>query len=99
MGTIPLVLRLQYLKYQIKGSILLPYFLRHPKDQALPQRLIDHLETHLGETRGKIDLDTPLTWAPDNRVIRALFATLFRRFYSFSPQRIPRDSSKWPGQG
>ncbi len=88
MGTVPVVLRLQYLKYQIKGSNLLPYFLYHPKDQALPQRLIDHLETHLGKIRGKIDLDTPLTWAPDNRVIRALFATLFRRFYSFSPQLL-----------
>lgn len=83
-----MVLRLQYLKYQIKGSALLPYFLNFPKDQALPQRLIAHLETHIGKPRGKIDLDTPLTWAPDNRVIRALFATLFRRFYSFSSQQL-----------
>lgn len=84
-----MVLRLQYLKYQIRGSSLLPYFLNHPKDQALPQRLIKYLEAHLDEAKGQIDLATPLTWAPDNRVVRALFATLFSRFYSFSPQLLP----------
>lgn len=82
------MLRLQYLKYQIRGVSLLPYFLNFPKDQALPQRLIDYLEGHLGEARAQIDLDTPLTWAPDNRVVRALLATLFNRFYSFSPHLI-----------
>jgi predicted nuclease of restriction endonuclease-like RecB superfamily len=81
-------LRLQYLKYQIRGSSLLPYFLLYPKDQALPQRLIEYLETNLGKNRGNLDFDTPLTWAPDNRVVRALFATLFNRFYSFSPQEL-----------
>ncbi len=83
-----MVLRLQYLKYQIRGSSLLPYFLNFPKDQALPQRLIEYIETNLGESRGNLDLDTPLTWAPDNRVVRALLATLFNRFYSFSPQEL-----------
>jgi predicted nuclease of restriction endonuclease-like RecB superfamily len=82
------VLRLQYLKYQIRGASLLPYFLNFPKDQALPQRLIDYLEEHLGKIREQIDLDTPLTWAPDNRVVRALLATLLSRFYSFSPRLI-----------
>ncbi|MFX1318109.1 MAG: DUF790 family protein [Promethearchaeota archaeon] len=85
-----MVLRLQYLKYQIRGINLIPYFLNHPKDQALPQRLIDYLEAHLGESRGEIDLDTPLTWAPDNRIVKALFATLFSRNYSFSP-RVLKD--------
>ncbi len=88
MGTVPVVLRLQYLKYQIRGSTLIPYFLNSPKDQALPQRLIEYLETHLGESRGAIDLDTPLKWAPDNRVVRALLATLFTRFYAFSSQLL-----------
>ncbi|MFX1510274.1 MAG: DUF790 family protein [Promethearchaeota archaeon] len=83
-----MVLRLQYLKYQIRGSSLLPYFLIFPKDQALPQRLIEYLESNLGKRRGNLDLDTPLTWAPDNRVVRALFATLFNRFYSFSQQEL-----------
>jgi predicted nuclease of restriction endonuclease-like RecB superfamily len=83
-----MVLRLQYLKYQIRGLTLIPYFLNHPKDQALPQRLIDYLEAHLGQSRGEIDLDTPLTWAPDNRVVKALFATLFHRNYSFSPRLL-----------
>ncbi|MFX1576581.1 MAG: DUF790 family protein [Promethearchaeota archaeon] len=84
-----MVLRLQYLKYQIRGSSLLPYFLNYPKDQALPRRLIKYLEAHLDEVKGQIDLDTPLTWAPDNRVVRALLVTLFSRFYSFSPQLLP----------
>ena len=83
-----MVLRLQYLKFQVRGSTLHPYFLNYPKDQALPQRLIDYLETHLGENKGKLNLDTPLTWAPDNRVVRALLTTLFSRFFSFSPQLL-----------
>jgi predicted nuclease of restriction endonuclease-like RecB superfamily len=87
-GDRAVVLRLQYLKYQIRGSTLHPYFLNFPQDQALPQRLIDYIETHLGEPRGRIDLDTPLTWAPDNRVVRALLTTLFTRFYSFLPRLL-----------
>ncbi len=83
-----MVLRLQYLKYQIRGLNLIPYFLNHPKDQALPQRLIEYLEAHLGESKGEIDLDIPLTWAPDNRVVKALFATLFSRNYSFMPRLL-----------
>ena len=58
MGTISVVLRLQYLKYQIRGSTLLPYFLTFPKDQALPQRLIEYLENQLGKHKGKIEVDS-----------------------------------------
>jgi predicted nuclease of restriction endonuclease-like RecB superfamily len=83
-----MVLRLQYLKYQVKGMQLLPYFLFHPQDQALPQRLIDHLETNVTKPQNSVDLDSPLTWAPDNRIVRALFTTLFRRYYSFNPLDI-----------
>jgi predicted nuclease of restriction endonuclease-like RecB superfamily len=83
-----MVLRLQYLKYQVKGMQLLPYFLLHPQDQALPQRLIDHIEAHVAKPQYTVDFDAPLTWAPDNRIVRALITTLFRRFYSFTPLEI-----------
>jgi len=83
-----MVLRLQYLKYQIKGMQLLPYFLIYPQDQALPQRLIDHLEAHVTKPQNSVDFEAPLTWAPDNRIVRALFTTLFRRYYSFAPLDI-----------
>ncbi|MFX0168079.1 MAG: DUF790 family protein [Candidatus Hodarchaeota archaeon] len=83
-----MVLRLQYLKYQVKGTQLFPYFLLHPRDQALPQRLIDYMEGHIGEPKRSIDFDTPLTWAPDTRIVRALLSTLFRRYYSLNPQEI-----------
>ncbi len=83
-----MVLRLQYLKYQIKGVNLLPYFLDCHKDQALPQRLIDFFETNIMKLRRSIDLDEPLLWAPDNRIVRALLATLMGRFYTFTPQQI-----------
>lgn len=57
-------------------------------DQALPQQLIDHFETYVGQSRKSIDFETCLTWAPDNRVVRALLATLLNRFYSFKPHTI-----------
>ncbi|MFX1491465.1 MAG: DUF790 family protein [Promethearchaeota archaeon] len=82
------MLRLQYIKYQIKGTRLLPYFLAAPLDQALPQRLIDYFETHIEKIREIIDFEEPLTWAPDNRVVRALVATLLNRFYSFFAHQL-----------
>ncbi len=88
MGIAAMVLRLQYLKYQIKGNHLLPYFLAHPMDQALPQRLIDFFEVHIEKTRGSIDFEKSLTWAPDSRVVRALIATFLSRFYEFSPNQL-----------
>ncbi|MFW9830637.1 MAG: DUF790 family protein [Candidatus Thorarchaeota archaeon] len=83
-----MVLRLQYLKYQVKGRQMVPYFLAFPFDQALPQKLIEYFEEHLGKPRALVNFDTPLRWAPDNRVVRALFATLFNRFYSFVSNTI-----------
>ncbi len=88
MGIAALVLRLQYIKYQIKGTHLLPYFLTTPLDQSLPQRLIDYFESHIDKIRDNIDFEEPLTWAPDNRVVRALTATLLNRFYSFSSHQL-----------
>jgi len=83
-----MVLRLQYLKYQVKGLQLFPYFLIYPQDQALPQRLINHLEAHVTKPQNSMDFDAPLSWAPDNRIVRALLTTLFRRYYSFTPLNI-----------
>jgi predicted nuclease of restriction endonuclease-like RecB superfamily len=83
-----MVLRLQYIKYQIKGTHLLPYFLTTSRDQALPQRLINYFESHVGKIRDTIDFEEPLTWAPDNRVVRALISTLLNRFYSFLSHQI-----------
>ena len=89
-----MVLRLQYLKYQVKGLQLLPYFLFYPQDQALPQRLINHLEAHVAKPQNSVDFDAPLTWAPDNRIVRALLTTLFRRYYSFTTLDIGEILSK-----
>ncbi|MDO8055708.1 MAG: DUF790 family protein, partial [Candidatus Hermodarchaeota archaeon] len=55
---------------------------------ALPQRLINHLEANVTKPQNLMDFDAPLTWAPDNRIVRALIATLFRQYYSFTPLDI-----------
>ena len=83
-----MVLRLQYLKYQTSGNQLIPYFLSLPRDEVIPQKLINHLESYVGQQRGDVDFETPLTWVPDTRLARALQATAFARFYSFKLQQL-----------
>ena len=88
-----MVLRIQYLKYQVSSGQLVPYFLGRSGDEELPQRLIAHLEAYVGKSRSVVDLDTPETWTSDVRVTQGLVATALTRFYSFVPQELEALSS------
>ena len=83
-----MVLRLQYLKYSVSGGQLHPYFLGHPRDLRVAERLISHLERYVGKPRGDVDLDTPEEWVPDVRIAKALIATALSRFYRFEAQQL-----------
>ncbi len=83
-----MVLRLQYLKYQLSGSHLLPYFLDPEKDEYITDQFIAHFEAHLAVTRQDFDFETPLTWVPDLRVARAIIATALNRYYSFIGRKL-----------
>jgi predicted nuclease of restriction endonuclease-like RecB superfamily len=78
-----MVLRLQYLKYQISGSKLLPYFLDAEKDTQIASQFITFFEAQLGITKQDFDFDTPLTWVPDTRIARAIISTALNRYYVF----------------
>lgn len=83
-----MVLRLQYLKYRVSGRQLYPYFLGHPRDLEVAERLIEHLERYVGTPRGDVDLETPEEWVPDVRIAKALIATALSRFYRFTAQQL-----------
>lgn len=83
-----MVLRLQYLKYQTSGNKIFPYFLTAPKDNEIPLKLLSHFESNLGKARRIIDFETPLTWTPDSRIIRALVSTILSRYYHYESLKL-----------